>query len=252
MARRTDEYPRTWVVDGANVIGSRADGWWRDRPGAARRLLADISAWIAGSDGHVGSPGSAEWPTGIVVVLEGAARAGVPAAAVVVEPAPAKSLAPDDDHVQSRGSTDQPSGNTDQPSGNTDRRAGNSYQPAGNTGRPRGKGDRSTGKGDHSAENGDRYARKGRRSPGDGDGNSGNGADRSDATNDDSAAPSLAVVHAPGNGDDAIVDAARDAGPGVIVITSDRGLTARVRALGGEVRGAGWLWDRLRRDRLRR
>jgi hypothetical protein len=26
------------VVDGANVVGSRPDGWWRDRPGAARRL----------------------------------------------------------------------------------------------------------------------------------------------------------------------------------------------------------------------
>jgi len=34
-------------VDGANVVGSRPDGWWRDRPGAARRLhhrlaVADI------------------------------------------------------------------------------------------------------------------------------------------------------------------------------------------------------------------
>jgi hypothetical protein len=26
------------VVDGANVVGSRPDGWWRDRAGAARRL----------------------------------------------------------------------------------------------------------------------------------------------------------------------------------------------------------------------
>ena len=26
------------VVDAANVVGSRPDGWWRDRPGAARRL----------------------------------------------------------------------------------------------------------------------------------------------------------------------------------------------------------------------
>jgi hypothetical protein len=28
-----------FVVDGNNVIGSVADGWWRDRPGAVRRLL---------------------------------------------------------------------------------------------------------------------------------------------------------------------------------------------------------------------
>ena len=27
------------VVDGMNVIGSRPDGWWRDRDAAARRLL---------------------------------------------------------------------------------------------------------------------------------------------------------------------------------------------------------------------
>ncbi|WP_256788727.1 hypothetical protein [Frankia sp. AvcI1] len=208
------------MVDGANVIGSRPDGWWRDRPGAARRLLADISAWIAGSDGHVGSQRSAEWPTGIVVVLEGAARAGVPAAGVVVGPTPAKPLAPD-------------------------------AHSAGN-------GGRRTGKGEHSAENGDRV-RKVRRSLPDGDGNSGNSTDPSDATINDGAGddgagddgagatPTLTVVHAPGSGDDAIVDATREAGPGVVVITSDRGLAARVRALGAEVRGAGWLRDRLRR-----
>ena len=28
-----------WLVDGMNVIGSRPDGWWRDRTGAMRRLL---------------------------------------------------------------------------------------------------------------------------------------------------------------------------------------------------------------------
>ena len=27
-----------WVVDASNVIGSKPDGWWRDRDGAARRL----------------------------------------------------------------------------------------------------------------------------------------------------------------------------------------------------------------------
>ncbi len=30
-----------WVVDGMNLIGSRPDGWWRDRAGARRRLVAD-------------------------------------------------------------------------------------------------------------------------------------------------------------------------------------------------------------------
>ena len=32
----------TVVVDGNNVIGSVADGWWRDRPAAARRLLGRL------------------------------------------------------------------------------------------------------------------------------------------------------------------------------------------------------------------
>jgi predicted RNA-binding protein with PIN domain len=34
-----------WLVDGMNVIGSRPDGWWRDRRGAQRRLAAELAAW---------------------------------------------------------------------------------------------------------------------------------------------------------------------------------------------------------------
>jgi hypothetical protein len=33
-----------WMVDASNVIGSRPDGWWRDRDGATRRLLVQLSA----------------------------------------------------------------------------------------------------------------------------------------------------------------------------------------------------------------
>ncbi len=29
----------TWVIVASNVIGSRPDGWWRDRAGATRRLV---------------------------------------------------------------------------------------------------------------------------------------------------------------------------------------------------------------------
>jgi predicted RNA-binding protein with PIN domain len=36
------EVRRRVIVDGNNVIGSRPDGWWRDRPGAARRLIAAL------------------------------------------------------------------------------------------------------------------------------------------------------------------------------------------------------------------
>ena len=53
------------VVDGANVVGSRPDGWWNDRPGAAARLHTRLR----------NAQGLAER---IVLVLEGHARAGVP------------------------------------------------------------------------------------------------------------------------------------------------------------------------------
>jgi predicted RNA-binding protein with PIN domain len=32
------------VVDGNNVMGATPDGWWRDRPGAVRRLLGRLQA----------------------------------------------------------------------------------------------------------------------------------------------------------------------------------------------------------------
>jgi predicted RNA-binding protein with PIN domain len=42
----------TVLVDGNNVIGARPDGWWRDRPGAAARLLARLQC-LAASGGPV-------------------------------------------------------------------------------------------------------------------------------------------------------------------------------------------------------
>ena len=60
---------RVLVVDAANVVGSRPDGWWRDRPGAAARLHDRLVAVdpVADLDAER-----------VVVVLEGRARAGVP------------------------------------------------------------------------------------------------------------------------------------------------------------------------------
>jgi predicted RNA-binding protein with PIN domain len=34
-----------WLVDGMNVIGSRPDGWWRDRDAAMARLVERLEAW---------------------------------------------------------------------------------------------------------------------------------------------------------------------------------------------------------------
>ena len=40
-----------WLIDASNVIGSRPDGWWRDRTGAARRLIGEIRAWAGATGG---------------------------------------------------------------------------------------------------------------------------------------------------------------------------------------------------------
>ncbi|MFB6397644.1 hypothetical protein AAFH96_31805, partial [Polymorphospora sp. 2-325] len=109
------------VVDAANVVGSRPDGWWRDRPGATARLRDRLAGLAA--RGLADLPP----PVEVVLVVEGAAR-GVP--------------------------------------------------------------------------------------PVDG----------------------VAVVSAPGSGDDAIVDLVRTAGRPCVVVTADRGLRERVTALGATVR----------------
>jgi len=42
-----------WIVDGMNVIGSRPTGWWRDRPGAMRKLVEELEAFAESSDDPV-------------------------------------------------------------------------------------------------------------------------------------------------------------------------------------------------------
>ena len=96
----------TLIVDGANVMGSRADGWWRDRVGAMARLHGELAALAARGvpgpvpgdvPGDVPGPvpgdaagpvpgdgaervpgdgaGGERWVTQIVLVVEGRARA---------------------------------------------------------------------------------------------------------------------------------------------------------------------------------
>ena len=36
-----------WIVDGMNVIGSRPDGWWRDRPRAMKTLVERLEHWAS-------------------------------------------------------------------------------------------------------------------------------------------------------------------------------------------------------------
>jgi hypothetical protein len=120
---------RVLVVDGANVVGSRPDGWWRDRPSAAERLWRRLTASDLAYDE-------------VVLVLEGAARRGVPA-----------------------------------------------------------------------------------------------GSDTG-----------VLTVHAPGDGDDAIVDVAHERvsrGHDVTVVTADRGLAARLHDVEAGTAGPSWLWELL-------
>ncbi|WP_369253279.1 hypothetical protein [Geodermatophilus amargosae] len=54
------------LVDAANVVGARPDGWWRDRAGATGRLLHRLAGGLRGEE----LPDVDE----VVVVVEGAAR----------------------------------------------------------------------------------------------------------------------------------------------------------------------------------
>ncbi|HQR80220.1 MAG TPA: NUDIX domain-containing protein [Actinomycetota bacterium] len=60
------------VIDGANVVGSRPDGWWRDRAGAAQRLLVRLDS-IAGR--RVELAGQPVLAAHVEVVVEGQAVA---------------------------------------------------------------------------------------------------------------------------------------------------------------------------------
>ena len=63
----TDRLHEMLLIDAANVIGSRPTGWWRDRPGAARKFVDQVRRAVV--SGRLLEP--------VVVVLEGAAREGV-------------------------------------------------------------------------------------------------------------------------------------------------------------------------------
>jgi len=107
--------PVTIVVDSANVVGSRPDGWWRDRVGATVRLADQLAALVTGGltelpDGMAAAPlvshfpldggGDAElarmgdgqttlrWLPEVVLVVEGQARPAADAA-----PGPVRVLA---------------------------------------------------------------------------------------------------------------------------------------------------------------
>jgi 8-oxo-dGTP diphosphatase len=109
----------TIVVDVANVMGSRPDGWWRDRPGAAVRLHGEIvqlarsgRAILPASPDQAGPAPERLSPAapGFVMVLEGAARAAAARLATAEPDADADGTGPvrpgEVRVVQARGSGD--------------------------------------------------------------------------------------------------------------------------------------------------
>ena len=100
--------PVTIIVDSANVVGSRPDGWWRDRAGATMRLADELASLVTGGltelpDGMAAAPRASHlpldggrsgeharmgdgrttlrWLPDVVLVVEGAARPAADATA---------------------------------------------------------------------------------------------------------------------------------------------------------------------------
>jgi 8-oxo-dGTP pyrophosphatase MutT (NUDIX family) len=102
-ALRTALSPLTVIVDAANVMGSRPDGWWRDRAGAARRLCDQIAglalAGLAMLPESVPAPALERWYPRFVIVLEGAASAALPESAQDAQPRIVKARGSGDDEI---------------------------------------------------------------------------------------------------------------------------------------------------------
>lgn len=85
-----------WFVDAMNVIGSRPDGWWRDRHGAMERLVSQLEKLAR--DGEL-----------ITVFLEREPSPPIASEAIEVTWAPeAKPDAADDEIVRRLGAETEP------------------------------------------------------------------------------------------------------------------------------------------------
>lgn len=77
-----------WIVDGMNLIGSRPDGWWRDRAGARLRLVGELAAMArrgpAGDTVEVVFDGRAREPSVVTGVAVSYAQGGPNAADRVI------------------------------------------------------------------------------------------------------------------------------------------------------------------------
>jgi predicted RNA-binding protein with PIN domain len=76
-----------WIVDGMNVIGSRPDGWWKDRGGAMVALVESLDRWasIQGDD--------------VTVVFERPPKTAIGSSVVAVAYAPKAAANSADDEI---------------------------------------------------------------------------------------------------------------------------------------------------------
>jgi hypothetical protein len=87
-----------WLVDGMNVIGSRPDGWWRDRTGAMARLVEQLDRWAAATGEQV------------AVVFERPPSPPIASPAVEVAGAPRQGANAADDEIARRVAADRDPG----------------------------------------------------------------------------------------------------------------------------------------------
>jgi predicted RNA-binding protein with PIN domain len=76
-----------WIVDGMNVIGSRPDGWWKDRGGAMAALVESVDLWASAQGDDV------------TVVFERPPKTTIGSSLVVVAYAPKAAANSADDEI---------------------------------------------------------------------------------------------------------------------------------------------------------
>ncbi len=76
-----------WLVDGMNVIGTRPDGWWRDRDAAMLRLVDRLERWAAAEGEEV------------IVVFERAPRPPIRSTVIEIAHAPKPKRDAADDEI---------------------------------------------------------------------------------------------------------------------------------------------------------
>lgn len=76
-----------WIVDAMNVIGSRPDGWWKDRRGAMAGLVERLERWAAAEGRRV------------MVVFEGPVTPPIESAGIEIRHAPRAGANSADDEI---------------------------------------------------------------------------------------------------------------------------------------------------------